>query len=502
MRGVDRGGDRLQEEALALDFMFHPRSVAVAGASSGGGFGTVFLASLQAFKFPGPIYPVNPKAQEIGGLTCYASLRDVPGDVDYVISSVPASAVPQLLEDSAAKGVKAIHFFTAGFSETGEEERVELEQQVIQRARELGIRIIGPNCMGLYVPASHLAFFPDFPKEAGRVAMISQSGANATEFVHRAGVRGLRFSKVISYGNAADLDESDFFQYCAADPETDIITSYIEGIKDGRRFLDALTEAAAAKPVAILKGGRTEAGGRAANSHTGALAGSLDIFDAACRQAGAMRVDDLEELADVALVLRFVGVVPGPGVGIVGAGGGHSVLAADQVVSAGLRVPNLPEETQERLKEFTPLAGTSVRNPIDTNVAWTARNGMALLMETVRLMAEAPNIDVVAFHITLDWGAMRRYEDAKEHIAEVTQAMAEVLPVLSKPLIVVTRPPIRAEGLALTNAFIEKCYGLGVATFFTISRAARALNQVLAWQASREGPAGTDLPAEAPGRRA
>jgi len=480
----------LQEEALALDYIFHPRSVAVAGASSGMGFGTVFLASLRAFEFPGPIYPINPKTNEIGGLTCYPSLSAVPGQVDYVISSVPAAAVPQLLEESADKGVKVIHFFTAGFSETGEEERMELEQQLVQRARDLGIRLIGPNCMGLYVPASHLAFFPDFPREPGRVAMISQSGANASEFVHRAAARGLRFSKVISYGNAADLDESDFFEYCAADDETDIITSYIEGVKDGRRFFRAVAGAAAAKPVAILKGGRTEAGGRAAHSHTGALAGSLDVFDALCRQVGAVHVDDLEELADVALILRFVGLVPGPRMGIIGAGGGHSVLAADAVASTGLQVPALPEETQQRIKEFTPLAGTSVRNPIDTNVAWTAKNGMALLMDTVRLMAEAPNIDVVAFHITLDWGAVRRGDDTTRQIGEVTSAMADVLPLLPKPLVVITRPPLSPEGLELTNAFVERSYKMGLATFPTIDRTARALKKVLAWQSAREGPPG------------
>ena len=477
----------MQEEALALDYIFHPRSVAVAGASSGMGFGAVFLASLRAFEFPGPIYPVNPKTNEIGGLTCYPSLSAVPGQVDYVISSVPAAAVPQLLEESATKGVKVIHFFTAGFSETGEEERAQLEQQVLQRARELGIRVIGPNCMGLYVPASHLAFFPDFPKEPGPVAMISQSGANASEFVHRAALRGIRFSKVISYGNAADLDESDFFEYCAADPESEIIVSYIEGVKDGRRFFRTLAEASAAKPVVILKGGRTEAGGSAAHSHTGSLAGSLEVFDGLCRQVGAIRVDGLEELTDVTLTLRFVGVVPGPRVGIVGAGGGHSVLAADEVASTGLQVPALPEDTQQRLKEFTPFAGTSVRNPIDTNVAWTGQNGMGLLMDTIRLVAEAPNIDVVVFHISFDWGAVTR-GDVMKRVDEMAQLIADGLPTLHKPLVVVTRPPITAEGLNATHAFVEKCYGLGLATFPTIERAAQALKQVLVWQGGREGP--------------
>lgn len=478
----------MREEALALDYVFRPHSLAVAGASTSAGFGSIFLAALKAFQFPGPIYPINPKASEIAGIPCYPSLSATPGDVDYVISSVPAAAVPQLVEDCATKGVRVLHLFTAGFSETGEEEWTELEQRVLRRARELGIRVIGPNCMGLYVPAHKLSFFPDFPREPGPVAFVSQSGANAGEFVHHTSARGLRFSKVISYGNASDLDESDFFQYCGADPETEIITAYIEGVKDGRRLFRALSQAAAAKPVVILKAGRTEAGGRAANSHTGSLAGSLDIFDALCRQVGAIRVESLEELADVALVLRFLKLVPGPRLGIIGGGGGRSVLAADEAASVGLQVPALPEDTQRRLKGFTPLAGTSVRNPIDTNVIWSGRNGIALMMDTIRLVAEAPNIDVVAFHVGFDWGPAARGDDIGKRVEEIAGAIAATLPTLPKPLVLVTQPPMTARGLDATNAFIEKCYAIGVPGFPTVSRAAQALKQVLSWQAGREGP--------------
>src|SRR5262249_49929056 len=198
-------------------------------------------------------------------------------------------------DDAAAKGVKVIHFFTAGFSETGDEERGGLERLVLEKARAAGIRIIGPNCMGLDAPESGLSFMPGFPTHAGDTAFISQSGANAGEFVRYAGARGVRFSKVASYGNAADLNECDFLEYAAQDPETRRIFGYIEGVRDGRRFVKVLKEAAGRKPVVILKGGITEAGSRAANSHTGSLAGSIEVFDALCRQAGALRARTMED---------------------------------------------------------------------------------------------------------------------------------------------------------------------------------------------------------------
>jgi len=464
-----------------LDYIFHPRSVAVVGASTHEGPGSQFLGAIKEMGFEGPIYPVNPKATEILGLICYPRLRDVPGSVDHVISSVPTPVVPELVEDCGLKEVKTLHFFTAGFSETGEEARGELERWVVQRARELGIRIIGPNCMGLYVPSVGLSFNPGLPRRPGPVAFISQSGANAGDFIRVTALRGVRYSKVISYGNAADLDESDFFQYCAADPETRVIASYIEGVKDGRRFIQALRQAASVKPVAILKGGRTEAGGRAAHSHTGALAGSVQVFDAACRQAGAVRVDTMEDLADVIVAMDFLGGLSGQRVGVVGSGGGQSVLAADEAVGAGLEVPALPEETQEKLRQFTPVAGTSVRNPVDTNVGWSRNPD--LVLDTLRLVAEAPNIDFVLFHLHFDGGPMRA--DPLKRAEDLADSVTAVLPHLRKPLAIVARSPVQAESFAAVVAFQARVSRAGVAVFPSIFRAARALGRLIEWQQSR-----------------
>lgn len=461
----------------ALDYLFHPRSVAVVGASTSGGPGG-FVESMQEMGFAGALYPVNPKATEIAGLPCYPSLRDVPGDVDYVISSIPAHLVPQLVEDAAAKGVRTIHFFTAGFSETGDVERAALERRILDRCRELGIRVIGPNCMGLYVPASGLSFMPGMPREPGPVAFISQSGANAGDFCRTAGARGVRYSKVISYGNGADLREIDFFEYCAEDPETEVIAAYIEGVKDGRRFLEAVRYAASRKPVAILKGGRTDAGGRATTSHTGSLAGSLRIFDAVCRQAGAVRVDTMEELVDVVTAMRFLKTVPGRGLAIVGGGGGHSVLAADEVASAGLEVPVLPAETQQRLMDFTPVAGTSVRNPVDTNVGWGPQGNKAIA-DTIRIVAEADAIDIVLYHTGFGWGPTRGAPDLVQMATESARTLGDVMRETRKPVVVVARPPLASNGMDATVAFHEEAARQGMAVFPSVGRAATALARVL-----------------------
>src|SRR2546427_7845450 len=343
--------------SASLDAIFPPRSVAIAGVSTQqpgfAGVGLGFLLSLMELGFPA-VYPVNPKYQEVEGLKCYASVLDIEGPVDHVISSVPARIVPQLVEDCIAKGVRSVHFFTAGFRETGDDEMADLETQVVGRLTGAGIRVFGPNCMGLYVPESKLAVMPGFPAESGPVGFISQSGGNAGEMIYTAAVRGIRFSKVVSYGNASDIDESELLSCLARDPKTNVICAYIEGVKDGRRFVQALRDAAAAKPVVGLKGGRTAAGTRAVMSHTASLAGSLAVFDSLCRQLNAVRVNSVEEMADLAGAFRYMSAPAGPGVAVVGGGGGFSVFAADEIDDAGLECPVLPENTQKALGEINP----------------------------------------------------------------------------------------------------------------------------------------------------
>jgi len=245
-----------------LNFVFNPKSVAVAGVSPSRGYDAMaetYVRALIECKFNGPIYPINPKGGELKGLKVYPNVKDVPDSLDYVISCIPAAAVPQLIKDCAAKGVKTVQFFTSGFSENGTEEGRRLEAEVCDLARRGGIRLIGPNCMGVYCPKAGLSYAPDYPTESGPVSFMCQSGGNAIYFTRYAAQRGVRFSKLISFGNAADINENELMEYFTADPETEIIAAYIEGFKNGRCFSQAVRKAAAVKPVIIMKGGLTEA---------------------------------------------------------------------------------------------------------------------------------------------------------------------------------------------------------------------------------------------------
>jgi len=287
-----------------LDPIFHPRSIAIVGVPSAkatGGMARSFLASLLELKFEEDhaLYPVNPKMDEIAGLRCYPTLLDIEGEVDHVISMVPARIVPSLVEQCIQKGIRSIHFYTAGFSETGDPEMANTEREFIAKLNDAGIRAIGPNCMGLYVPDERIAFMNGFPAESGEVFLLSQSGANAGDVIHGLSARGVRFSKAVSFGNGADVKAHHLLDYAASDPQTKVVAGYMEGVQEGRKFFEALKRCAAVKPTILLKGGIHAAGARAANSHTGSLAGSVEVFEALCRQSGALRVESMAELRDM-----------------------------------------------------------------------------------------------------------------------------------------------------------------------------------------------------------
>ncbi len=218
------------------------------------------------------------------------------------MSAIPARYTTQLLLDSAVKGVKAMHIFSAGWGEIADEEGKKMQAEMIAVARRLGIRVIGPNCMGIYCPKTALTYFRNFPKQSGPFAFISQSGMNASYAILEGEMRSIYYSKVISYGNATDLNESDFLEYLAEDPETKVIAGYIEGVKDGIRFLKVLKKAAKLKPIILYKAGITEHGVRATASHTGSIAGSDKVWDSLLKQAGVLRAHSMEELIDVLIL--------------------------------------------------------------------------------------------------------------------------------------------------------------------------------------------------------
>jgi acetyltransferase len=363
----------------ALTSFFTPRSVAVIGASRDPSkVGGSVLANLRAAGFEGRIVPVNPQAAEVQGLPAIPSLRAADGPVDLAVIAVPAPAVLPALEECAATGVGGAVVISAGFRESGAAGR---EREDALRAWLAGrsIRVLGPNCLGWIRPACRLnATFASGMPLPGAIAFVSHSGALAAAILDWARDRRLGFSLFASLGNQADLTESDMLRAVAEDPETRVVAAYLEGVADGRRFHDALRALAGRKPVIVLKAGRSAEGARAVASHTGALAGSDQAFDAAVRQAGAVRVRSVEELFDLARCLALQPLPRGRRLLVVTNGGGLGIVAADAARDAGLAVAPLAAPVQARLSARLPPTA-SLGNPVDlVGDADAARYGHAL----------------------------------------------------------------------------------------------------------------------------
>ena len=341
----------------ALESAFHPDVVAMVGVSANAKRdspwrpgASSFLTCYEELGFKGRIYPVNPKAREIMGYKTYPKVSSIPEHVDLVIVSVPARFLAEVLEDCILANAKNIHVFTAGFEETGEEEAIELGRRVREIALRGDLRIIGPNCMGLYVPEAGIGCFDRLPKEHGPVAFLSQSGGHCNWFAHYAPDYGFYCSKVISFGNAYVLDSTDYLEYLSHDPGTEIICMYLEGIKDGAKLLRQVRKINPVKPVILWKAGLTESGSKAVASHTGSLAGQDKIWNGFFVQTGAVQVFSLEELAEMAMTFLHLKQPKGKKVAVIGLGGGSSVSSADVCSRAGLEVPILTQETQAELK--------------------------------------------------------------------------------------------------------------------------------------------------------
>jgi len=450
-----------QPSTFPAQALFEPRSVALVGVPREPRPGQLFLRALLDPGYGGRIYPVNPNAQEILGLPCYPSLAALPEVVDLAIVAVPAEAAVPVVEDCARRGVKAAILFTAGFSELGTQDGRDREARLLAAARSGGLRLLGPNCMGVYVPKSGLGSFPGMPSDVGPISFVSQSGSLGNRVVWTGSERGLAFSKVISVGNQADLETSDFLEYLANDSETEIIAAYIEGAKDGRRLHRALSEAGSRKHLVVWKVGRTPAGARAASSHTGALAGEAQVWAGLLRQARALQVCDLDELIDTLLALRFMGRSTRCRMAIVTGPGGPAVSAADACEEAGLTLAELSPHTQERLRGIIAGAGTSVRNPVDIGLV------IAGAPELYRRALEAtildPGVDAVVVI-----GGTTRGQDWEAHV----EAMRDLSRRAAKPILQVSFGP---GDLVLDRAMAR----LGIPTFPSAERALRACARVL-----------------------
>lgn len=337
---------RLKEQ---LDNLFRPRSVALIGASSTLGKWGFNILTLLKSQTGREIYAVNKREAEVLGLKAYPSILEVPAPVDLAIITVPFQDVPATMEDCIRKGVKSVLVISGGLAETGDE-GARVQEQLVEVARRGGIRFVGPNCMGFFDTSTDfntVIFLP--PLRRGPVALISQSGNSGQSIVTLGIERGLGFSKYVSSGNEADLHYEDYLEYLAQDDETKVILGYIEGLREGQRFFDLAKEITKRKPIVVVKAGRTQAGARAARSHTTALAGSDVISAAALKQAGVLRVEEIGELIDVAQILLGQPLPRGRRVGVLSIGGGMAVMAADSVVKLGMELASLSPATVEKL---------------------------------------------------------------------------------------------------------------------------------------------------------
>jgi acyl-CoA synthetase (NDP forming) len=369
------------EERQQLDRMFSPRGLAMfGGAATVDSFGKLVVLSHIQYGYQGGLYPISPKGGEIAGLKIYRSLSEVEGPVDLASISVPARAVPEVMRECLDHGLAGVQIHSSGFGETGEREGAALEAEVARIAAE-GLRVVGPNCFGIHCPKGGITLLPGsgFSKEPGPFAMVSQSGGVASDFGYEARFLGLGLSKVVSFGNGCDLDAVKLLDYLADDPETRYIAAYLEGIGDGRRFLDLVEKVTPEKPVIVWKGGLTPLGGRAAMSHTGSMGGEAKVWDGALSQAGAASVQGLDEMMDTLAALKYL-KAPCQSIALLGGGGAIGVFSSDLAFRWGLEVPTFSRETQKRLREFFPTPGNSMANPLDTGTP-------ALPVETLLALA-------------------------------------------------------------------------------------------------------------------
>ena len=362
-----------------LEAFFNPQSVAVIGASRAKEkLGHGVLANLIEYGYPGQIYPINPKADEILGLKCYPSVLDVPGPIDLAIVVIPAQFVAAVLEECGQKGVKGVVIISAGFREAGRE-GVKRERKIVDIAKRYKMRLVGPNCLGIIdtVCPLNASFAAGMPPK-GTIAFMSQSGALCTAILDWALAAGIGFSHFVSLGNKADVAEVDLLEAWENDPHSNVILTYIEGLPAGRKFMEVARRVTRRIPVIAVKAGTTSAGSRAVSSHTGSLAGSERAYEAAFRQSGVLRAESIQHLFDYSLAFAYQPVLRGKRIAIVTNAGGPGVMATDALEREGLSLTSLSRDTIEFLRTHLPPAA-HIYNPVDVlGDALADRYGLAL----------------------------------------------------------------------------------------------------------------------------
>ncbi|MBN2603690.1 MAG: CoA-binding protein [Candidatus Thermoplasmatota archaeon] len=370
-----------------LDTFFKPKSIAVVGASKmSTKIGHAALKNILISEYECKLYPINPKEKQILGVKCYAKLSDITGSIDLVLISVPAMIVPQIMNECVQKKVKNVIIISSGFSEIG---NYELENEIRKIVDGVKINVLGPNTMGYKNASDGLdASFVFGNPRKGNVAVISQSGALGIGMIYLANNEFVGLSKIIGVGNKLDIDDDDLITYFSRDPETKVMGLYIEAVKDGREFMNSIKDCN--KPVLVVKAGISEAGARAAASHTGSMAGSDDIYSAAIKQAGGIRCRDIVELFDMARALAGQPPAQGNRIGIISNGGGLGIMLTDACVVNGLKIPKLSKKTYNKIDRILPDL-VKPNNPVDL----VADAGFYRYEACTRALLEDPGIDGV-----------------------------------------------------------------------------------------------------------
>lgn len=467
---------RLADERVReFERIFHPRSIAVVGVSKDSRkMGSLWVKALIESGFNGSVYPVNPSGGEFLGAKVYSNLKAIPGPVDLVISCIPRAFVLDLLDDCAAKRVSAVHFYTAGFRETGEEQWAHVEEEMARRAQKGGFRIIGPNCIGVSCPDHRLPYgASSVVGKPGSVGFISQSGGHAGKLMVIGLTRGIGFSKIASIGNCCDLGSADFLEYMAVDPKTSVVGLYLEGPRDSQRLFKVMRAAAERKPVVVWKGGATEAGAKAASSHTGAMRASAAVWTGALKQAGAIEVRGVDEMADTLLLYQRVGPVDEIHLGIIcgltGDGESEALLAADACAAFGIDFSTFTGNTRQ---ELVGLHGHGSTTLISSSDVHRLSGILQTFQEDIELVTADRRVDMIVV-----------YENVDILVSMMTKELADLINGVivkasqkgSKPIVVVSPPGSPdLERLDIECRLTEA----GVPVYPSMERAASAMANV------------------------
>jgi len=466
MKRKKREKRELKADFSKLDRAFNPKCIAIIGDKGQSNYMWIKSQS----NFEGKLYSVQIDPNEIEGIeelgvTNFTNLMDVPEPIDLAIVAVPREITPRILDDLIRKDVAAAHFFTAGFAETDTEKGIELENFLTEKAEQANFHLVGPNCMGIRNPRRGVGQEVEENESpyAGSMGFISQSGMHAGGLIREANLQGLNICKSVSFGNGIVLDSTDYLEYFSHDPGITGIGMYIEGVKDGERFRRVLSEVTSKKPVVIWKGGRSEEGKRVVGSHTGALAGTQRIWEAAVSQCGAVNTYGVEETIDALKALQFLYPVVSEKVGISGGSGGQSTAITDVFIETGLKVPVFDSKSLDKFSGFFSLIGGSYLNPVDT-----ANENRTRMPQILDILEKDANTDSLVVLLSSRTGSGEQFES-------LVDALSGIRKRAKKPVMAILPVVFSEEDTKRAGETMQRLQNEGIPTFISLERGARAL---------------------------